>query len=218
MMTVAYDPEDLNEITALLRWRGTILPSVLLKPGIWIFMLFHVAVLYMHTHRPDITMPILPWKLTATPTSLLVFFLVFYSGNCYTRYYELYGKCTGMAGCVMSWVGLLRVQFPTASAKQLWNLSRYVLSSVYLLYFQLAGTASDGGKIVTDKEWAVLMHTSLLSLDEVAKLKGYRGFRPFLLQVCVPSCTPSARLPHHSNTGLPRDEACGSHAQKAVVL
>ena len=38
-------------------------------------------------YRTDIHMPELPWKLTAVPTSLLTFFLVFYSGNCYTRYY-----------------------------------------------------------------------------------------------------------------------------------
>ena len=57
-------------------------------------------------------MPLLPWKLTAIPTSLLTFFLVFYSGNCYTRYYAFYSKCTGMSGAVMCWVGLLRVHFP----------------------------------------------------------------------------------------------------------
>ena len=39
-------------------------------------------------YRTDIEMPTLPWKLTAVPTSLLTFFLVFYSGNCYTRYYS----------------------------------------------------------------------------------------------------------------------------------
>ena len=135
---------------------------------------------HSETRQPNASAAI--WKLTATPTSLLVFFLVFYSGNCYARYYAFYSKCTGMGGCVMSWVGLLRVYFPKASVKQLWNLARYPMASVYVLYFSLAGGASDGGKLVTDQEWAVLLQTSLLSSEEVAKLKGYRGFKPFLLQ------------------------------------
>ena len=29
---------------------------------------------------------------------------------------------------------------------KLWNLCRHVVASVYILYFQLAGGASDGGK------------------------------------------------------------------------
>ena len=174
-MTIYYEADDFNEMTALLRWRGTIMPSVLLRPVIWIMMFFHISMLYLHIQRPDNPMPVLPWKLTATPTSLLVFFLVFYSGNCYARYYAFYSKCTGMGGCVMSWVGLLRVYFPKASVKQLWNLARYPMASVYVLYFSLAGGASDGGKLVTDQEWAVLLQTSLLSSEEVAKLTGREG-------------------------------------------
>eukprot|EP00326_Haptolina_ericina_P016419 CAMPEP_0181193606 /NCGR_PEP_ID=MMETSP1096-20121128/13907_1 /TAXON_ID=156174 ORGANISM="Chrysochromulina ericina, Strain CCMP281" /NCGR_SAMPLE_ID=MMETSP1096 /ASSEMBLY_ACC=CAM_ASM_000453 /LENGTH=333 /DNA_ID=CAMNT_0023283081 /DNA_START=57 /DNA_END=1058 /DNA_ORIENTATION=- len=182
-MTIYYEPSDFNELTVLLRWRGTIMPSVLFRPVIWFLMAFHVSMLYLHIQMPDVIMPELPWKLTGTPTSLLVFFLVFYSGNCYTRYYAFYSKCTGMGGCVMAWVGLLRVHFPKASVKQLWNLSRHVVASVYVLYFQLAGGSSDGGKLVTDTEWAVLLKTQLLSESEVAKLKSYRGFKPFLCQV-----------------------------------
>jgi len=182
-MTIYYEPGDFNEMTVLMRWRGTIMPAVLFRPVIWILMFFHIALLYLHIQRPDVTMPVLPWKLTATPTSLLVFFLVFYSGNCYTRYYAFYSKCTGMGGCVMAWVGLLRVYLPKAGVKTLWNLSRHAVASVYVLYFQLAGGASDGGKLVTDQEWSVLLQTKLLSQEEVAKLKGYRGFKPFLLQV-----------------------------------
>ena len=128
-------------------------------------------------------MPPLPWKLTGVPTSLLTFFLVFYSGNCYTRYYAFYTKCTGMSGAVMCWVGLLRVHFPKATPEKLWNLSRHIVASVYILYFQLAGGASDGGKQVTESEWQVLLQTGLISSEEKKKLAEYRGFKPFLLQV-----------------------------------
>ena len=70
-----------------------------------------------------------------------------------------------------------------ASPEKLWNLSRHVVASVYTLYFQLAGGASDGGKQVTESEWQVLLQTGLISQEEKKKLAEYRGFKPFLLQV-----------------------------------
>ena len=182
-MTISYDASDFNELTVLLRWRGTIMPSVLCRPVMWLLLAAHMGFLYLHIYRHDVVMPPLPWKLTAVPTSLLTFFLVFYSGNCYTRYYAFYAKCTGMSGAVMCWVGLLRVHFPQASAEKLWNLTRHVVASVYILYFQLAGGASDGGKQVTESEWKVLLQTGLMSAEEKKKLAEYRGFKPFLLQV-----------------------------------
>jgi len=182
-MTISYDASDFNELTVLLRWRGTIMPAVLCRPVMWLLLAAHVGFLYLHMYRADIQMPSMPWKLTGVPTSLLTFFLVFYSGNCYTRYYAFYSKCTGMSGAVMCWVGLLRVHFPKATPEKLWNLSRHIVASVYILYFQLAGGASDGGKQVTESEWQVLLQTGLISQDEKKKLAEYRGFKPFLLQV-----------------------------------
>jgi len=182
-MTISYDASDFNELTVFLRWRGTIIPAVLCRPVLWLLLAAHVGFLYLHMYKHEVIMPLLPWKLTAIPTSLLTFFLVFYSGNCYTRYYAFYSKCTGMSGAVMCWVGLLRVHFPKATPEKLWNLSRHVVASVYTLYFQLAGGASDGGKQVTESEWQVLLQTGLISQEEKKKLAEYRGFKPFLLQV-----------------------------------
>jgi hypothetical protein len=88
-----------------------------------------------------------------------------------------------MSGAVMCWVGLLRVHFPKADADTLWNLSRHLVASVYMLYFQLAGGGSDGGKQVTDSEYQVLLQTGLISETEKNRLSMYRGFKPFLLQV-----------------------------------
>ena len=55
--------------------------------------LSHCVFLYLHVAKPDVEMPKLPWKLVGVPTSLLTFFLVFYSGNCYSRYYAIYFAC-----------------------------------------------------------------------------------------------------------------------------
>jgi len=182
-MTIPYDPQDFNEITVLAMWKGTIMPIVLCRPVMWFLMASHVFFYYLHVYRADVEMPHLPWKLTVVPTTLLTFFLVFYSGNCFTRYYAFYNKCMGMSGAVMAYTGLLRVHFPKASAEKLWNLSRHTVASVYLLYFQLSGGASDGGKRVTDSEYEVLLATGLISPEEKARIEQFRGFRPFLLQV-----------------------------------
>jgi len=182
-MTIGYDPTDFNELTVLLKWRGTIMPSVLCRPVIWMLMAAHLLFYYLHVYHTDVEMPTLPWKLTAVPTSLLTFFLVFYSGQCYNRYYAFYNHCMGMSGAVMAYTGLLRVHLPKASPDKLWNLSRYMVASVYLLYFQLSGGASDGGKRVTMSEWEVLLQTGLISQEEQKRGDNFRGFRPFLFQV-----------------------------------
>jgi len=192
-MTIAYEPTDFNELTVLFRWKGTIFPRVLLRPAIWFLLSAHIGFYYLHMYRHDVEMPTLAWKLVLVPTSLLTFFLVFYSGNCFSRYYGFYNKCMGMSGCVMAWTGLLRVHFPSADAQTLFNLSRYMVASVYLLYFQLGGSASDGGKNVVESEWQVLIQTGLIGGDEADRLKAYKGFRPFLLQVWALNCL-KARL------------------------
>ena len=59
-MTIAYDAGDFNELTVLLRWRGTIMPAVLCRPVMWMLLAAHVGFLYLHVYRPDIHMPTLP--------------------------------------------------------------------------------------------------------------------------------------------------------------
>ena len=184
-MTVTYDPADFNEVTVLLRWRGTIMPAVLCRPVIWLLLLAHCTFLYLHVKRQDIEMPLLDWKIVAVPTGLLTFFLVFYSGNCFNRYYQLYGKCTGMAGAVMIWVGLLRLFFPRASTQTLWNLCRHAVASVYVFYFQLGGGGSDGGRVITESEWAVRRRRR-------ATLGAQ--FSPRILRNSLRAPTPSLRL------------------------
>ena len=68
-------------------------------------------------------MPTLPWKLTIVPTTLLTFFLVFYTRDCFQRYYDLYKHCMGMTGRVIEFAGLLRSHCPKADADALFNLS-----------------------------------------------------------------------------------------------
>ena len=181
-MTIHYNASEMNELSVLFKWRGTIMPMVLGRPVIWLLMALHCGLLYVHRRREDIELPKLPWAVVSVPQGLLTFFVVFFSGTCYARYYTLYTKCTGLAGAIMCWVGLLRVFFNDASPEQLWNLSRHAVASVYVHYFTLAGSASGGGKLMTETEWSVVMARRMLSAEERRVVDSYQGFKPFLLQ------------------------------------
>jgi len=181
-MTIHYKADEMNELSVLFKWRGTIMPMVLGRPVIWLLIALHCGLLYVHRRREDIELPKLPWPVVSVPQALLTFFVVFFSGSCYSRYYALYGKCTGLAGALMCWLGLLRVFFNDASPEQLWNLSRHAIASVYIHYSTLAGGASSGGKLIDETEWSVVMARRMLSAEERRVVHSYEGFKPFLLQ------------------------------------
>ena len=94
-MTIHYKADEMNELSVLFKWRGTIMPMVLGRPVIWLLIALHCGLLYVHRRREDIELPKLPWPVVSVPQALLTFFVVFFSGSCYSRYYALYGKCTG---------------------------------------------------------------------------------------------------------------------------
>lgn len=185
-MTVEYECDDFNELTAFFRWRGTVLPAVLCRAPIYALVAMHCIFLYLHMRLGvDLGMIVkgpAPDDISKVGTVFLIFFLVYYGGNCYKRYYDMYNSCMNMAGDVQCWVGLSRVYFPAANADILWNLSRHMVASVYFLYFELGGLASDGGRVITEAEWSVLFRSSLISESERKVLEKYRGSRFFLMQ------------------------------------
>jgi len=185
-MTVEYDLNEFNELTCFFRWRGTVLPAVLCRPPIYALVGLHALFLYLHKYLElDLGMIVKDGgvdDISKVSTTFLIFFLVYYGGNCYNRYFSMYSACMGMGGAVQCWVGLCRVYFPTATPDILWNLSRHMVASVYLLYFELGGMASDGGRVITEAEWSVLFRSSLISASERKVLEKYRGSRFFLMQ------------------------------------
>ena len=105
--------------------------------------------------------------------ALAQFFLVFYGGQCYTRFFVMYGHCVGIAGCVMCWVALIKLHLAD-SANVRWNAVRFVLAAAHINYYSLSGGA------LTVEEWAVVQGRDLLTADEEHTIKSYGGFKPFL--------------------------------------
>ena len=206
-MTIEYECDDFNEITAFFRWRGSALHAVLCRPPFWILVGTHCALLWMrhvlHSHLFGDLSPEYHagesghggWLQHANQTddateyaiSLLIFYLVYYSGQCYNRFYSMYDTCMKLSGDIQCYVGLCRVYFPAATPDVLWNLSRHMVASVYFFYFELGGLEKQNasGAItgdVTDVEWNVLIRSQLILPEERQVLERYEGSRSFLMQ------------------------------------
>ena len=109
--TKYYDPADVGLVGLLVRWKGTLLPLVFLKPTFWMLMSVHVVCIFMHEYwrrwnpeaediRDEKLMDHI-WTAVVMPASLVNFLLVFYCGNCYGRYFEMLQHIVGASGACM---------------------------------------------------------------------------------------------------------------------
>ena len=144
------------------------------------------------------------------PASLLIFLVVFYCGNCYTRYFELYGHVSELNYLVFDWV--LQVSFIYEDAERNmasgtkmqvkerklreWMAVRRMLASLHLLFYtidpeeprkSLLGriTKSENpflGADIHENEWSELIERQLLRPHEVSRLKIYNGVK-FILPI-----------------------------------
>jgi hypothetical protein len=94
-----YDATD--NVRNLLRIRGTILPRTFRCTELWIAIAIHYLLFFIRAFVPCSSdnptcisdlykRHVLNLSDTASLTSLVVFFLVFYNGNCYQRFISLY--------------------------------------------------------------------------------------------------------------------------------
>ena len=124
-MTVRYDASEFTIVRTLLSWKGTMLPLVFAKPGIWLLLLVHVIFLVCgnwlflnpecHGHKVTAScsgLPTMDWKSIGVITGMLTFFLVFYGSQCFNRMQMFFGHCVGLGGTCMNWIALVRLHFP----------------------------------------------------------------------------------------------------------
>ena len=95
----------------------------------------HCVLLYLHKELGiDLGMIVEGTKdVSAVSTKFLIFFLVYYGGNCYKRYYDMYNACMSMAGDVQCWVGLARVRWRWPWWRRLARISRIFSSTFFHL-------------------------------------------------------------------------------------
>lgn len=196
-MTIQYDPQE-HILAVLTRWDGTILPLILKRPLYWLLLFVHAIFLYVDQYLRHYTsrgngIPALSWDVVALPSSLLVFFLVFYGGNCYTRFYQLWNEISELFSLIVQWVSHLSVVFDgMPNAKELqWRASRLMLAAMQLLFATLNDSGEDeeddpshggafGGGGVGEHEVIALTKLNLLTLEESERIRRFHGFKPLL--------------------------------------
>ena len=99
---VPYDPQE-GLVAVFSRWRGTVLPLVLKKNMFWLLMMIHVGLLFINEYFIELT-PMDVSIVIGLPASLLIFLTVFYNGNCYTRFFELWAHTCELTSIVNNWV------------------------------------------------------------------------------------------------------------------
>lgn len=201
---VQYDPQE-SLLAIFSRWRGTVLPLVLKKWMFWLLIMVHVALLFANEayNLPPMDVSI----VIGLPASLLIFLTVFYNGNCYTRFFELWGHTCELTAIVNNWVLQTAFIFEELdledgfadgkSAKMenmddaMWTTARRILSAMQMLFMALDVDIEEvdwlgrptklpnlmEGDGMEDEEYAILKEQGLLTDEEIAFVKAYPGFK-----------------------------------------
>ena len=151
------------------------LPQVLRKPLFWVLFVAMLVLVYVdeQLHETGHELPILEWRAVLVPSSLLTFFIVFYGQQSYARYYQFYGHCIWINGDIMEWVARVRTHFGGDKAAE-WNATRYMLAALHVHYAGIDG-------VFGTHEWETIRGLGLLTREEIEIIKGYGGFKPFLV-------------------------------------
>ena len=112
---VAYDPQE-NLIAVISRWRGTMLPLVLRGSGgltFWGLIFVHFLMLLYNELMP---VPTLDFSVVVgLPASLLIFLVVFYAGNCWTRFFTLWDCTVDLSVLVHEWTVQTAFLYPSCA-------------------------------------------------------------------------------------------------------
>ena len=135
----------------MLSWKGTALPLVFKKPYYWLMVGLHVTMVVLEERvfpETDLFESV-NGGVIAIPTSLLVFFIVFYASQCYNRFFTMFMHTVGIGGTSMVWVGLVKLHVTTDRNVQ-WNSTRYIMAATHVLYYDLdRGMDEDGARPTT---------------------------------------------------------------------
>ena len=173
---------DVEKWVFFARWQHTVLPMVTKDPIYWGLIALHIYILRKQSKllEEGSSLPDLDWKASSMLWSLLTFFVVFYGGHCYTRFYVFYGACTGLGGSIGEFAYLIRSHFDTSPPVVKWNMLRLMLGAMEVQLASLGGTDASGSKGLDQSEWEAIQKHGFLSKSEIESLKKYKGSKPFL--------------------------------------
>lgn len=202
---------------------GTLFPLVLGSPLFWLLISIELVIINL---EQDEALPKLDWKATTSAISLLTFFLVFYSSNCYARYFQLHGHAVGINGLSLEWAILVHNHLGHLGPEFEWSMCRLYFAAMHLHYAVLGGeTGKNEDKGISESEWNDMQKGGYLKPQEIAQLKAFPAFKPFvplawaLLDVksalCADSSTSAAS---DAAAGSPQGKAAASRASRNSIL
>jgi len=157
---VLYDPSDGIMKTAF-RIGFTVVPGVLRRFEFWVFLLTNiVSSELIISGRWEPRKNMIPSVLQSSLTGLMTFFLVFYTNNCFIRYFTLYAKARDMMGALYELVSECRLRLKDKSHRR--KVMKYVMAGVFSFFWE----ATEGG--LSEEHLEVLRQRGFLNLTEVA--------------------------------------------------
>ena len=146
----------------------SILPKVLWRLEVYFFTLLHIIFFLLKQQGYTIFMvaegPSDPWgfplKFSAIsiPSGLMSLLLVFFNGQCYTRYVNLYQACTAMGGSVQE-LAQLSATHAMATPDVRWDAARFLLASVMMVYMKVTDIAANRSPCIDPEDWDRLTQT-----------------------------------------------------------
>jgi len=172
-MVVYYNPHY-PAYTSLAVLKGTVLHSVLFSSEYWCHVSLHIFLsiwFWYKRHEYNLesfTMPADAFKLTLT---LNTFLLVYFSSQCYKRYWDIYNNTQSIDESLKLFVRQLDTFLWQKSVRRHVKIAiKYMLAAIFLFYFVL----SDGGRI-DQEEWDFMIERGLLTQEEITYLRGPRN-------------------------------------------
>jgi hypothetical protein len=193
-------------IKNLLTITGTALPAIARSPIFWALFLLHLIFFIIVKYKPcqigEDGLKLVPGCLDGKESlnkvplaigdlgplnTLASFFVVFYSGNCFTRYTTMYGAAIAIQGKMHNISLYVRSYFIQPATR--WNVIRYLLASHFIFYWSLRRRMYDWknsqyhenpgsfGDICRD----VLIPKGVLIPIEATQLAEYKGNKHKLL-------------------------------------
>lgn len=182
-MNRAYTYKMIRPFSVLFSWKGTFWPLVIYRYELWLFPAIHTVFVvygafhrYRHAENEEGDAPpwendaedengvppwfgsshyMLPWVTLGLLTPLMTFFLVFFLGQCYSRFNEFFDICIAIEQGVQEIAMQTLVYVKDERAR--WDANRYATAAGMIIYFRVVKVADFKEAMVAVSEWERLL-------------------------------------------------------------
>lgn len=217
-----YDPQ--STLQNMFSFRGTVVEMVIAKKHFWMLQVKHILLFVGWYYAPMEIKEELHefWNLRqgyfSSLGSLVVFTIVFYTGNCYTTYKDLFNFGVNVHTNILVLGSHLKASLK--NGVDVWSCCRFLLAAQRVFYYDIQTTlAKYNGLKEGDKGWVPwsdwsqkhLVDLKILTAEEAEVVRVFEGERPSLLV----SWGETAFIEHAR--GNPHHEALSAPAQSQYL-